>query len=86
MRVVEKSIVAGLYWRFIDRFSKIFPRPLDSETLREYLDRVSKNIIESIKNDFRSLTILVERDLYSRHRVDRSEAEKYLRRIRDELE
>lgn len=83
---VSRSRIAEIYWSLISRFPNIFPKPFDNETLREYLSRVLTTLTSILKEDFKKLTILVEKDLYSRERVDKSLVEGIVRRIRDEVE
>ena len=80
-----RSRAASLYWAFIDRFSRVLGRAYPHETLREYLGRISPVLPENIRGLFRDLTLLVERDLYSKESVDESVVRGLVRRIRDAL-
>ncbi len=82
---IVKSRVAAIYWGFVERFSRVFSSALAHETLREYLARVRGRLFGEVSSMFEELTLLVERDLYSREAVDESLVRRLVRRIRDEL-
>jgi len=80
---VKESIAAKLYWSLVNRFPSIFPKPIPSETLREYYSRASDKLSVGVKDEFKSLTEYVEKDLYSRYRIAKSIIEDLVRRVRD---
>ena len=82
---IKESIAAKLYWSLVNRFPSIFPKPIPSETLREYYSRASDKLAGGVKNEFKSLTEYVEKDLYSRYKVAKSIIEDLVRRVRDEI-
>ena len=56
-----------MYYRAVVRIlARIVGEPLESETLREYMHRVESKVRGRVANLFRELTLLVEKDLYSR--------------------
>lgn len=81
----KPATLIELYHRFIHLMLKYVGPPRNSETLREYYHRIS--IVFS--NNMRQLIIkfisLYERDLYSRHKVDRDEAENIVHELEESL-
>jgi len=67
-----------LYRRLIAVISKYINPPGKSETLREFYRRVDRTINESMKKLVKGFLDIYEKDLYSNHDVNTSEAEKYL--------
>ena len=80
------STVVKIYWLTVKIISRIIgSSPSPSETLREYLSR-SKRFLESeLYRIFEKITLLAERDLYSRNKASKreeEEAKKMLERLK----
>ncbi|WP_440060228.1 hypothetical protein ACSU1N_03570 [Thermogladius sp. 4427co] len=77
--VLSKHLpVAGLYYRLLEELGVREPSPY--ETLREHLNTISLPAI--VKTLLFKLLTLVERELYSRHKPSREEAEELAREVR----
>ncbi len=76
--VYEKisSGIVRIYWLAVKIVARIVGEPSPSETLREYLSRSKKFLKVDLYSVFEKITMLAERDLYSRHKVTREEEEK----------
>jgi len=81
----RESRIALLYWSLVSRLGKVLHRPYPYETLREYYARVKSRLRGSVRRLFRDLTLLVEKDLYSRERVDEDYFKSLVKRIEDEV-
>ena len=71
----KPAVLVGLYYRFIRVIVKYVSPPRNSETLREYYNRISNVFPSSVRELIRKFIALYEKDLYSKHVVDVSEAE-----------
>lgn len=81
----RESRIALLYWSLVSKLSKVLHRPYPYETLREYYARVNSRLRESVRRLFRDLTLLVEKDLYSRERVDEDYFKNLVKRVENEI-
>lgn len=82
LRGLPASRVARLYWALVSGFPHVFPRPLDSETLREYLARASARLRGGVGRLFAELTMMVELDLYSRRKPGVGEVRRLVEEVR----
>ncbi len=82
LRGLAVSRVARLYWALVSGFPHVFPRPLDSETLREYMARASARLREGVRRPFAELTMRVELDLYSRRKPGLREVRRLVEEVR----
>lgn len=69
------SSIVKIYWLAVRIISKIVGDPSPSETLREYLSRSKKKLKTDLYMLFEKITLLAERDLYSRYKATKEEEE-----------
>ena len=81
-RRIAASMAARIYWALVASFPQVFPRPLDSETLREYLARASARLRGGVARVFEELTMRVELDLYSRRKPGLGEVRRLVEEVR----
>ncbi len=67
------SRLTRIYYRVLRKFSGLVGWIMPSETLREYLQRTEKYLENKLLEPFRKLTILFEKDLYSKQGVSEEE-------------
>lgn len=82
----KPATLIELYHRFIHLMLKYVGPPRISETLREYYYRISIVFPDSIRQLIIKFISLYERDLYSRHKVDRDEAENIVHELEESLD
>ncbi|WFO74573.1 hypothetical protein J4526_05675 [Desulfurococcaceae archaeon MEX13E-LK6-19] len=82
---IRKSWAASIYWKLVGKLSRVLPKPLPHETLREYYKRSREKLPEDAREVFGKLTLLVEKDLYSIKKPDKHVIEELVKRVENAL-
>ncbi len=82
---IRKSWAASIYWKLVGKLSRVLPKPLPHETLREYYRRSRESLPEKAREVFGKLTLLVEKDLYSIKKPDKHVVEELVKRVENAL-
>ena len=84
-KAFRPSKLAPIYYGVLEKISRIVGGIRPSETLREYLWRVERKLKGKTLALFKKITVLFEKDLYSRQGVSEEEVLEAMK-IREELE
>jgi len=82
---ISPSVLAQTYWKTVYELKKIFRIPYPYETLREYVNGVTKGLREDISRVLWEATNLVEKDLYSLEKPSKNRLLQLLGWLKDAL-